>query len=162
MLPDAHVCHRTPDRLRIKIPSRKGDEAYFSSLTAHFSGLPGIKSLQANPLTGSVLFISGIEPRRIADHGETNQLFKLRDVSPASGPLTHKVAGDFHKLNSQVKRYTGGEIDLPGLAFLGLVGAGFYQVLLGEFMAPAWYTAFWYATSILTKTESTTGPSDTT
>ena len=157
MLPDAHVCHRTQDRLRIRIPSRKGDGGYFSSLAAHFSTLPGIKDLRVNPLTGSVLIVARVQVEQIADYAEAGKLFRLKDPSSGSG-ITHRIAGDFYRLNKQVKGFTGGEVDLSGLAFLGLVGAGIYQIFLGEFMAPAWYTAFWYATSILSKTESSQDP----
>ena len=33
-----------------------------------------------------------------------------------------------------------------------LLALGIYQISRGNFMAPAWYTAFWYAFGVLTKT----------
>lgn len=41
--------------------------------------------------------------------------------------------------------------DLPGMAFLTLLGVGIYQLVRGNFAAPPWYTAFWYAMGIFTK-----------
>jgi hypothetical protein len=87
----------------------------------------------------------------IAEHAEANRLFRLKTTNLPGRPLTQKVFGDLSDLNEQIKRISGGEIDIPSLAFLGLAGAGLYQIMLGEFLIPAWYTAFWYASNVLMK-----------
>lgn len=51
----AHIVHHTVTRLRIRVPARKLDHPYFRDLTARLVGCPGIRSVEANPLTGSVL-----------------------------------------------------------------------------------------------------------
>jgi hypothetical protein len=34
---------------------------------------------------------------------------------------------------------------------MGLLGTGIYQIVRGNFGAPPWYTAFWYAFGVFTK-----------
>ncbi len=41
MMLDAHVSHGMARSLRIKIPSKKGEVSYFSTLRERFSGRPG-------------------------------------------------------------------------------------------------------------------------
>ena len=47
--------------------------------------------------------------------------------------------------------FTGDEIDIEGLAFLLLLGAGIYQISVGNLTALPWYAAFWYAFNIFLK-----------
>ncbi|MBI2875417.1 MAG: hypothetical protein HYY20_00890 [Candidatus Tectomicrobia bacterium] len=54
----------------------------------------------------------------------------------------------FQGADKQVKSLTGGELDIPILAFLGLSGLGLFQILRGDLAAPAWHVAFWYALGI--------------
>ena len=47
--------HHVPGRLRIRVPSVKGNIAEANSLEKRIRAQHGIKSVQTNPLTGSVL-----------------------------------------------------------------------------------------------------------
>lgn len=151
MLPHAHICHRTPERLRVRIPSKKGDERYFSTLGQELSKLSGIDRLEANPVTGTVLlvFANHMDQEEIAAYTEANQLFRLNRTQPRTVAFSGRVVDSFTQLDEGVRSFTGGEIDISGLAFLGLACVGLYQISIGNFAAPAWYTAFWYAMSIL-------------
>lgn len=57
----AHIVHRAATRLRIRVPARKLDRGYFRDLEARLVGCPGVASVAANPLTGSVLIEHGPE-----------------------------------------------------------------------------------------------------
>ena len=62
-------------------------------------------------------------------------------------------------VNTHVASMTGGKVDLLDVAGLSLLSAGIYQLLKGNFTAPAWYTAFWYAFGLLSKGQSASGDS---
>jgi len=53
----AYVVHRTTNRLRLKVPSHKQDEAFFASLRQELLEQCGIVSVDVNPLTASVLIV---------------------------------------------------------------------------------------------------------
>jgi hypothetical protein len=155
MLPEAHIGHRAPERLRIKIPSKKGKPSYFSGLSDVFSRDKRFVKLEVNDLTGSVLFLGkDIDIDAIAEYGEANQLFKLDRVHPYPVPVSRKVVSPVGKLSNYFHTLTGGEVDLQGMAFLTLMGVGLYQIIRGNFRAPPWYTAFWYALGMFTKSLS--------
>ncbi|MEW5744567.1 MAG: HMA2 domain-containing protein [Nitrospirota bacterium] len=152
MVPRATISHASRGRLRIKVPSRKGDTAYFSALKEHFSSYLGIAEIEANPLTGSVLFVHALDARRIGEHGAQGNLFRLETLQEKTAvPLSGRVVSLFNKADSEVRKLTGNEIDTPAIAFLALLGLGIYQISRGNFAAPAWYTAFWYALNIVLK-----------
>ena len=151
MIPEAIVCHSSPGRIRIKVPSRKGNTAYFSNLNDHFSHLEGVKEVEANVLTGSVVFIHVADLKSISAFAEEHSLFKFIKLESGTPALSRKVVKAFSDFDKGVKRFTGNEVDVPGVAFLTLLGFGIYEISGGNFAAPAWYTAFWYSLNIFLK-----------
>lgn len=151
MLPLAHISHRTRGRVRIKIPSRKGDREYFTGLKERFSGFEGIKTIEVNALTGSMLVIHDLDSERIAGYATANNLFNLQGANAYPRRLQQRVSETFKGMNTQLVALTGGEIDIGGLAFLLLLGAGIYQMSVGNLTALPWYAAFWYAFNIFLK-----------
>lgn len=148
MLPDAHISHQTSQRLRVKIPSKKGEVAYFLSLEDQLSKCPGVENLVANPLTGSLLITHATDIKRIAEYAEANNLFQLGRLSPSPINLSEAISGKLKDLEQQMKQATGGTIDFPGLVFLGLISAGLFQLIRGNLTPIPWYTAFWYGFSV--------------
>ncbi|HXX82138.1 MAG TPA: hypothetical protein VEI46_11355 [Thermodesulfovibrionales bacterium] len=153
MLPTAHISHQTTGRLRIKIPARKGDNTYFNALKEHFSALEGVRDLQLNPTTGSVLILHTLDNQSVAQYATANNMFSLTGANPSSASLHLRVTETFKGMNNQVRAFTSGEINIGSLAFLGLMGAGIYQIGKGNFTAIPWYTAFWYALNIFLKSQ---------
>jgi hypothetical protein len=151
-LPTAHIGHRTRERVRIKILSRKGDEAYFSRVEKSFLEDGTVEGLEVNPRTGSILIKgSGTDLASIRSVGEKNALFQLQDPTEKVEPLSKKIAAPFRDLGRSIDHLSGGELDLAGVVFLGLIGWGVTQLARGNLTAPPWYVAFWYALGIFTK-----------
>src|SRR3712207_2036044 len=80
-LPRAHVAHRIPGRLRVRVPSRKGDRAYFGRAAERLGAHPGVRSVRASPRTASVTIEhdGGVEgfARLAREHG----LFDLPEAA---------------------------------------------------------------------------------
>lgn len=151
MIPEAIVCHSSPGRFRVKVPSRKGNTAYFSNLKDHFTHLEGVREVEANVLTGSVVFMHLADLKSISAFAEEHSLFKLIELESGMPSLSRNVVKAFSDFDKGVKRFTGNEVDVPGVAFLTLLGFGIYEISRGNFAAPAWYTAFWYSLNIFLK-----------
>jgi len=154
MLPNAYISHHTTGRLRVKIPSKKGDQVFFATLKERLSGIEGVKTIETNPLTGSVLLVHGMDVRTIAEFAIANNLFSLKELNAYPAGLQQRISRTFKGLDAHLKTFTGGEIDIGGLAFLILLGAGIYQISMGNLTALPWYGAFWYALNILLKSSS--------
>ncbi len=151
-LPEAHIGHSTETRVRIKIPSRRGDEGYFLKVEALLSKDGRAETVRVNPQTASVLITgSSVNPEAIKGAGEKGALFRLETEKPKVEPLSSKIVAPVRNLERSIHRFSGGELDLAGAAFLGLLGWGVVQLVRGNTSAPPWYVAFWYALGILTQ-----------
>lgn len=152
-LPEAFITHMAAGRLRIKIPSKKGESAYFSSLKERVSALPGIQKIEVNPVTGSVLVlhtlpVEEIDFKVLSEYTAAGGLFKLETPNGSGKPVSDKITGMFKGADKGVRDFTGGQLDLPTAAVLGLLGVGLFQMSRGKTTAPAWHVAFWYALNI--------------
>ncbi len=153
MIPDAHVSHRMARRLRIKIPSKKGDVSYFSDLRERLSACPGVGEIRVNPQTGSALISYECDKKALVEFARENDLFLLKRSTPRRKTLFGNVAGTFQAYNQDLKKLSGGEVDIPSLIFMSLVISGIWQIARGNLAMPAWYTAFYYALGVFTRAQ---------
>lgn len=147
----AQVAHCMQGRLRIKLPAKKGDGVFFSSLAESLSKCPGVQKVEVNPLTASVLCVHSTTPQRIDRFAVSKGLFRLAPWRGVPRTLFGDVADLFTKWNRSLKQSSGGALDIPSVVFLSLVATGIYQVFLGNLSMPAWYTAFYYALGIFSR-----------
>lgn len=76
-LPRAVIVHRTPARLRLRIPERKGDEVYFVHVFEILSEA-GSFEIDFDPRTGSLLFLGeDIDPERLGSQAAEAGLFRI-------------------------------------------------------------------------------------
>jgi hypothetical protein len=54
-LPTARISHFTARRVRIKIPEKRRDRAYFSTVADRLAAWESVEQVEANPLTASLL-----------------------------------------------------------------------------------------------------------
>lgn len=152
MVPIARVIHRTPERMRIRVDSRKGDADYFAGLKRSFTDRFNFQALTVNHLTGSVLIVDpSIDPSAVAEHAAENGLFDLQELHPPRYVLARKVSSPVTALNRSVERLSGGDVDMAGLVFIALFVYGVVEILRGNLRRPPWYTALWYAFGVFTK-----------
>jgi hypothetical protein len=140
-------------RLRIKIPSKKGDVSYFSALRERLASCPGIEEIRVNPQTGTALISYECEKKTLAEFARENDLFLLRRSTPRPKSLFGNVADTFQGYNQDLKKLTGGEVDIPSLVFVSLLMSGIWQIARGNLAMPAWYTAFYYALGVFTRAQ---------
>lgn len=154
MIPHAHVSHGMSCRLRIKVPSKKGDLAYFADLQERLSLCPGVQEVTVSPYTGGALILYDCDQESIADYAREKGLFNFRSPVRSQKTLFGNVAVTFAGYNKSLKKLTDGQMDIPSLAFLSLVLSGIYQIARGNLSAPAWYTAFYYALGVFTRAQA--------
>ena len=150
MIPIAHCVHKTATRIRIRIPSKKGDKSFFAVLQEQLVHCEQVTGSEVNSLTGGVLIFYAGDFKAIADYAKRRSIFRLSEIRRNPGIMSTTVT-TYKSLDDRLKKLSGGELDLPSAAFLALAGAGVYKIAQGKFAAPAWYTAFWYALNIFLK-----------
>ncbi|GAC1431203.1 MAG: hypothetical protein NVSMB62_28320 [Acidobacteriaceae bacterium] len=123
MLTAAFIEHELPSRLRLKVPSKRGDKCFFNELVQRLTGLNGIAEVRANPVTGSILvrYQSGTEA--------------LRSILEQTGLL------DVRFMASTLNRERGAKVDADADAnqalALGLSGLSFVQAARGQITGTA-------------------------
>ncbi|HEV7445603.1 MAG TPA: hypothetical protein VGO18_23720 [Steroidobacteraceae bacterium] len=157
MPPTAHIVHALPGRMRLRIPSRRGDTPYFTSLVEQLSEHPSIHELRADPHSaGLVIHHGGLANAVLALAAEADLFITgeseiasikhpppvLLDATAAalSGlSVTQALRGEF--LGSAAENFSNAYgsvrvLQRPGLA--AIFGAlGVLQLMRGEFLGSA-------------------------
>lgn len=151
-LPEAFIGHQSPGRIRFRIAAQKGDTDYFAKLEALVQSRFDTTTVSVNPLTGSLLVAGDdVDAIMVADHCAESGLFKLIPEGRRRVPLAQSIAEPIFSASEKIGKVTDGYIDMPGLIFLSALMFGAYEIIRGNFRTPPWYTAFWYAFGIYTK-----------
>lgn len=147
--PRAHISHHVPGRVRLRVPERRRDEAYFATLKQHVAEWPGITNVHVNPLTASLLVFFSDASAALA-RAQDCELFDLREAepSPPKAPIGHRARHHARAFDARVRELTGGRADTPSLVFMALLLAGIYQTMRRNVGAPA-TTLLWYAGDLL-------------
>lgn len=139
----AYVGHAVPGRLRLKIPSRRGDEQYFDRLKNTLGQCPGIHNVEVHALTSSALIAHGCDHESISRFGLEQGLFNLFGGEEGP-PLMQELFSRTGMVGDTVSAIVGQRVDLMASAFVALVGLALFQTLRGNVLAPA-VTLLWYA-----------------
>lgn len=162
-----HVVHAMPGRVRLKVDKVKGNPAFALKAQARLGRVPGIKRVEAKPLTGSVLIyydaaallaegalaaltdgFSWLFPEMGAaamSLGLESLIGHLASGEKASPSLN--LTKSLGSLNAEVARITGG-YDLKLLIPMTLLFFGVRSLWASKKLAvPAWYDYLWFAFS---------------
>jgi Heavy metal associated domain 2 len=151
-LPAARISHFTPRRLRIKVPEKRRDRAFFETVAERLATWDSVEGVETNPLTASVL-IHFSEPERLfLEAAAKNDLFDV-DFDAAFGNssepvVTQAAVKTFQTADQALRRWTKNEIDMRGALFVLLFAGGVLQLLRRRLDAPA-PTLLWYAGDLI-------------
>lgn len=156
----AKIAHHVPGRMRIKIPSAKGNDALFAEIQQTLSSVPGIHEIIVNSASSSVTihYAADAHPQLPASIDQHQDHFSVNHNPPPTklDDMTHlveeeaeflaehshsaRVVVDFcKKFDREVKRATNNSVDLKVLVPLGLAAVTFIEI--GATAAtPVWVT----------------------
>ncbi|MFP4284830.1 MAG: hypothetical protein ACLFQG_04685 [Desulfovermiculus sp.] len=152
-LPLGRCVHSSLERIRLRVKEKQGDEAYFNQVLQTLRAAFPKAQVEVNPRTGSVLCIGVERFEDLARTGWEKHLFQVTALPPRMTAIKAVHCG-VAEVNATIRRSSRGELDLTSLVFLTLIGTGIYQVIRGNVGLPPWYTAFWYALGVCTKSVS--------
>jgi hypothetical protein len=151
-----NIAHQVPGRVRLKIPSAKGNAELLRQISETFGVIPGIEQIIVNPTTGSVVLHYDAD-RHDEFHGQFRAMHHV-DQPPsteidriahrieeeaaflARNSKTARAVVDFCKqLDTEIKRATDNNVDLKIVLALGIIG--FTVLEVGASAAtPVWVT----------------------
>lgn len=145
---EAYVVHSMPGRLRLRIPSRRGDDAYFAQVAERLRDARHHDLIVANPYTGSLLIEGPMaQPGRIGEVSLQHNLFRLCERPAAPNPVMWAVGTGWAGVKGVIRRSTSDVLDATSLFILIFIGLGLLQMSRGRFAGPA-TTMFWYAANL--------------
>ncbi len=148
---NARVCHSTPGRLRIRIETRRRDDAFFHQLAESLARVPGVLRVDANPLTATVLVFHSLESAiLVREIGARGCAFPSTD-EPKLG-AAEQIFNSSRPCAAVGLRAAGISADTRALAILALFGMAIHQAIEGNVMVPA-VSLLWYAFNLLVRQE---------
>jgi hypothetical protein len=149
MKPVAQIRHRLPHRLRLCIPLKRRDEAFFSHIKIVIDQIDGVDLTQVNCLSGGIVIDhTACSSEVLLERLDRCELFKMdTDQQESIGqPLSGPMPASQPFLNIQDPHR---DIWRALLALL-LLALAIQQILRGNIMVPA-ISLLWYALEILSK-----------
>jgi hypothetical protein len=169
-LPSARISHFTAQRLRIRVPEKKRDAAFFNTVADQLATWDSIERVETNPLTASVLIFFSDPQKLFVEAAAKNDLFDIdfdAAFGGASEPLVTRAAvQSFDTADQTLRRWTENIIDMRSIFFLLLLSGGVFQLLRRRLDAPAptllWYAGdligLWSDRSAITASAASSGP----
>ena len=142
-LPEAQVSHFLTGRVRLKIPARRRDAAFFADCARRLEQFDGVEQVRGSPLTASLLIVHTTKLDAIAKWAAEQQLFSLADDAHEN-PAQHSLVADRPRARPMALDAGERAVRRARILSRSLAGLGALQTARGQFFAPA-LTLFWYA-----------------
>jgi hypothetical protein len=133
--PIAIVEHQLPGRVRLRIPSKRGDTEWFRTVIHQLAEDPSVHEARANPETGSILFLHTGPVDQIALLAPERGILDIQP--PAAAASAPRPEGEFTA-----------DSRLLEAASAGFTGLGIYQLRQGRPIGNA-VEHFWHAYTAL-------------
>jgi hypothetical protein len=147
--PAIRIVHRTLSRTRLRTRGMRGNSAYFWQLRDALEEMQGVRNVQVNPLTESILIEHDVPVDPLLRAAEQRGYLQL-DVGPVDEEsYLVRIGRALSDGDQRMKQATSGRVDLDTLAFLGMLAGGIFQVARGNGL-PAGVTMLRYAVEFVT------------
>lgn len=157
------IVHQVPGRIRMKIPSAKGNPDQLETYKQVLSAIPGVESIEVNPVTGSIVLVYDPDKNYDFGSGFTNHMNRHQPEPPRPRPPTNEIDAVATKIqqeaeylaehsqaarmvvdfcseaNRQIKVATGNMLDLKMLLAVAVVGVTIFEVGAAS-ATPVWVT----------------------
>lgn len=151
-VPTAEIVHRSCGRTRLRLREHRGDQALFDRINDFLGDFFPAHQWRTEPLTGSILLLCpSADVDRLREKAEAARLFGIAASDKFMTAASRQLTAPLGHLNRFLEKATSGLFDLPNLLFLLFVGFGLAELARGNFKTPPWYTAFWYAFGVFSR-----------
>lgn len=153
-LPEAHVVHLSQGRLRIRIPEKRRDEAFFKTVEERLRSWQSVERVETNPLTAGVLVHFSDLGGLFAENAMRNDLFAVNidelraEHERPRQTITAWARQRWAESDRLLRRWTDDKADLRSAAFLVAVAGAIIQAYRGQIAPPA-ATLLWDAGEML-------------
>lgn len=143
--PEAFPVHETRRRVRLRVPSRRGDAAFFDEARRTLATTPGVLDVRTDPRTGSVLIGHDGSIAAIAAAARERGLFAWSGVGDRD--VLRELGAHLRAADATLAARTNGRWSIDAIGFYILIAAGVWQATRGPFL-PAGATLLMKALSM--------------
>jgi hypothetical protein len=147
MAPGVRIVHDIPGRTRLRTLGMKGRTEYFAELQRTLSEIKGVRRVEVNPRTESILIEHESEIQDVLREAEQRGYLRLDDS--AQEPYLANINRALVASDEKLRELSSGRLDFETVTFLSFVVGGLYQVTHGHGL-PAGVTLFRYAVELAT------------
>jgi hypothetical protein len=159
----ATVVHAIPGRVRVRLERSLRSAELLRDLVEALSEVEGVRRVQANPATGSLLLLYDPELLTLDQLLLAADAANIAVVLPGDQshqpepddltPLARGINSAFGRLNRALFAFTGGKLDVRTVLPLGLAAGSLRQIARsgGNVRAVPWYVLLWYSFEVFTK-----------
>jgi Heavy metal associated domain 2 len=159
------IAHQVPGRIRLKVPSAKGNPELLAEIEKSFGAIPGIEEVMINPVSGSVVLRYDVEEHddfhsrftrhfneHHADHTSAYHRPPSTEIDALANTIeeeadflaershTVKAVVDFCRhCDRQIKVGSGNTFDLKMALCVGIVGVMIFEIGAAA-ATPVWVT----------------------
>jgi hypothetical protein len=160
------IAHQVPGRVRMKIPSAKGNPELLKQISETFAAIPGIERITVNPTTGSVVLHydadqhdefhggfqhhyrhavpEGFRPPQTDIDEFAHKIEQEAEFLARNSESARAVVDFCRKLDQQIKLATDNTIDLKIVLCVGLIGVTVFEIGASA-ATPVWVTLTLFA-----------------
>ena len=160
------IVHAVPGRIRLKISRLKRNPAHAATIRDRLLALPGVRRVEANPLTASVVvsYNEGATtlPALVPNLSEALQALVFPNLdrkeveamltAPSNGahsspvPLANRIYSVLGSVDESVDWVTAGNLDLRVLLPVSLFALGVGRLLTSSNVpVPTWFDLLWFS-----------------
>jgi hypothetical protein len=147
-MPDAHITHSMPGRIRFHVPSKRNDAGYFDRLGRELSQLEGVDLVRTNARTGSVLVRHRRDLESIRNFGIQRGLFTIAAATETALMLADRLSRKLDSIDDNVVGITRGNLDLRSAMLLMLAAGAVIQIWRKNLLPPA-FNLLWYGLALV-------------
>ena len=161
----ATIVHSSPGRIRVRLGPDLRTPDLMRTIVDALAGMQGVRAVEANPTTGSVLLLHDPAVLTVEDLTSAaevaNIVLTVPDppgtpaVAAAGGPspLARRINSVFGQMDGTLARITGRRADAKTLLPLGLAAIAVRQLgaSRAQLGSVPWYILLWYSFEMYTK-----------
>lgn len=150
---ECYIVHISKGRIRIKIPSAKGNEEFFNFLLEKFKQYEMEIKIKVNVTTGSLVIEHDKTTEEILSFIKSFSIFEIKkssDLKPRD-KIIGSIKKNFDSLDGLIRKVTSEALDLNSAVLLFLITSAIYQIARGNLVSIPWYTALFYLNALISK-----------
>lgn len=162
MRPTAYVVHRTRQRMRLRVPEKRGEPEWFGQAAASLERLDWVDRVETGPLSAS-LILYGDATGDLNERLAQIDVFQFQPQAPRVPPATEQIKHGLARIDRALQSPDDGRTNLRSLLFLLMLILAGVQMARGQVMVPA-VSLLWYAMQLVLEARTEPSPqiSDTT